>query len=122
MKKSVMFLILSLVLFGGARMARAEKKASTQSHASSVQTNWNSFKPETLSGTISIVGSKNKDIFVTSSDGIPYHFVVNKQTKIEIGGASASFEKLADKTGSQVAITFVARPQGNFAKSITVSS
>jgi hypothetical protein len=122
MKKSVMFLIASVVLFTGAGMARAEKKVSAHPRTTSVQANWNSFKPETLSGTLSLVGSKKKEIFLTSSDGTSYDFLVSGKTKIEIGGAPGSFEKLAGKTGSEATITFVPRPEGNFASRISVNA
>jgi hypothetical protein len=62
-----------------------------------------------------------KSVFVTGSDEVSYKFLVTNKTKIEIGGTTSSIEDLAGQTQKQVTITFVARRNGNFAQSISVS-
>lgn len=121
MKRLVMFLAAPFVLSAGKGMACIEKKAGTHPRTSRTKATWNSFKPETLAGIISMMESKKKEIFVTASDRIPHYFLVTRKAKIEICGVPSSFDQLTAQDGSQATITFIARPEGSFAKRISVS-
>ncbi len=79
-----------------------------------------SFKPETLNGTISIVKQHLEKVFLTSRK-IPYDFKITKSTKIKIDGSKSNFSQVADQTHEQASVTFIARADGNFAMSITVT-
>jgi hypothetical protein len=116
MKKFVLLLIVPLALLMGVQTATAQEKTTTREEA-----NWNYYRPETLNGTISMVEPGTKSVFVTGSDEVSYKFLVTNKTKIEIGGTTSSIEDLAGQTQKQVTITFVARRNGNFAQSISVS-
>lgn len=132
MKKLALILIIPFSLLLGAQVASAQKtpmapagkqmKASTQRPAATAKTTWDSFKPETLSGTISIIEPGKKSIFVTSSGGVSFHFLVTKRTKIQIGGTSSTIAQLADQAHEQATVTFTARARGDVASSISVSS
>jgi hypothetical protein len=77
-------------------------------------------KPESLSGTISSVDADKNLVVVSSSDGIPYNFVVSKGTKITAGGSKAKLSDL--QSGKQASVSFVAeKKRGNLAKSIEVT-
>lgn len=125
MKKFVLLLIVPFALLLGVRTASAQESTtappSTQRAAPSTRAMWNNFKPATLNGTISMVDPSEKSVFVTGSDGVSYKFLVTPKTKIEIDGTKSSLNELADQTQKQITVTFVARPNGNFASSITVS-
>ena len=116
MKKLVLLLIIPFALLLVVQPATAQQKAT-----SSVETNWNSFRPETLSGTITMVEPGTKAVFVMGSGEVSYKFLVTGKTKIAIAGTKASIDELANQAQKQVTITFVARPHGNMAQSISVS-
>ena len=115
MRKFVLLLILPVALLLGVQTATAQQKSTSAAEA-----NWNHFRPETLSGIISMVEPGTKTVFVTGSDEVSYKFLATKRTKIEIGGTASSFDELASQTQKQVTITFVARPNGNFAQNISI--
>ena len=117
MKKSVLLLILPVALLLGVQMAMARQKSVSPAEA-----NWDNFKPETLSGTISMVEPSAKTVFVTGSDNISYKFLITNKTKIEIGGTRSPLHELASQIQKPVSITFVARADGNFARDISISS
>ena len=116
MKKLVLLLIIPFALLLVVQPATAQQKAT-----SSVETNWNSFRPETLSGTITMVEPGTKAVFVMGSGEVSYKFLVTRKTKIEIAGTRASIDELANQTRKEISVTFVARPNGNVAQSISVS-
>lgn len=116
MRKFLLLLIVPLAVFLGAQTATAQQRTT-----SSVEANWNSFRPETLSGTISMVEPGTKAVFVTGAENVSYKFLVTNKTKIEVDGTASSIGALASQTNQQVIITFVARPNGNMAHSISVS-
>ena len=115
MKKSVLLLILPVALLVGAQMATAQQKSVSPAEA-----NWDNFRPETLSGTISMVEPSTKAMFVTGSDKVSYKFLITDRTKINIGGTASSLDELASQTQKPVSITFVARANGNVAQNISV--
>jgi hypothetical protein len=83
---------------------------------------WESFRPETLNGTVSIVEPGKKSIFVTTSGGVSYKFVATAKTKIQINGTPSSMDELAEQSDKEATVTFVARPKGDVAQRIAVSS
>lgn len=130
MKKLVLLLIVPLALLLGVRTASAQEtttpartqmKASSQRAAASAEALWNSYRPETLNGTVSLIDASEKSVFVTGSEGVSYKFLVTPKTKIEINGMTSSFDDLVDQTHKQITVTFVARRNGNFAQRISVS-
>lgn len=126
MKKLALLLIIPFTLLLGIQTASAKQKttapASMQRAASTAKANWNSFKPETLSGTITVIQPGKKSVYVTASDGVSFHFRVTPKTKIRINGTRSSMADLAEQAHNQATVTFVAWPKGDVAKSITVSS
>lgn len=126
MKKMALFLIIPCALLLGIQTAKAQQKMKTSANthpAASAQNNlWNSFRPETLSGTISIVAPGKKEMFLSSSSGASFEFIVTPKTKIKIGGTQSTIAQLADQVQKQATITFVARPKGDIAHSIKVNS
>lgn len=116
MKKLMLLLIIPFALLLVVPPATAQEKATTPA-----ETNWNSFRPETLNGTISMVEPGGKTLFVMGSGEVSYKFVVNEKTRIEVDGAKTSIENLGNQANKQVTVTFVARPSGNVAQSISVS-
>lgn len=120
MKKASLLLSVSLFLLFGAALASAQTMKSSTAGSSAAERNWNSFRPETLSGTVTLIDA-DQNLVVLTSDGIPYNFKVTKATKIEVAGSQASFNDLVSQTQKEASVTFIARPTGNVAKSITVS-
>jgi hypothetical protein len=132
MKNRISGLLMALALVRlGAMTLMAQDQPATQAQQSSAPAASSTkkpakggesyaAKPETLSGTISSVDAEKKLVVVSSSDGIPYNFVVGKGTKITAGGSKA---KLGDlQTGKQVSVSFVAeKKRGNMARSIEVT-
>ena len=131
MKKISLLLSVFLFLLIGTAMAGAQKAKSLAGQPSaakastvwthSVKTNWDSFKPETLGGTISMVDAQHNLVVITSHN-IPYDFKVNRATKIEIGGSKGTCKNLASQTQKEASVTFIARGDGDYLKSITVTS
>ena len=131
MKKLALLLIIPFSLLLGSQMARAQNKAkatasthmkaSTQRPTASANGMWDSFKPETLNGTISIIVPGKKEMFL-SADGGSYEFRMTPRTKIRINGTSSTIAQLADQANKQATVSFVAWPKGDIASSIKVSS
>lgn len=133
MKKLALLLIIPFALLLGTQTASAQNKtmtpasthkqmkASTQQSTAASKPMWNSFKPETLKGTISIVEPGKKSLFVSASNGVSFHFLVTGRTKIHINGTRSTIADLAQLAQKQATVTFVARPRGDVAQSITVS-
>lgn len=132
MKKMALFLIIPFTLLLGIQTANAQEnttapanthmKASSQRSASAASTMWNSFKPETLTGTISMIEPGQKEIFLSGSNGASFEFKLTPRTKIQIGGERSTIAQLAERAQNKATVTFVARPKGDIAHSITVSS
>lgn len=120
MRKLALLLIIPCVLLFGIQTASAQRSESPGSETT-VQARWSSYKPETIEGNISMVVVDQKLVVVTSSDGVPYNFVVTKRTKVQIGGTPSSFDDLTGQTHKQASVTFVPRRNGNIAQSISVS-
>ena len=116
MKKLVLLIIIPFALLLVVQPATAQMKAT-----SSVETNWNSFRPETLGGTITMVEPAEKAVFVMGSGEVSYKFLVTGKTNIEVNGTKASIDELANQTRKEISVTFVARARGNMAQSISVS-
>lgn len=120
MKKLVLLLIVPFALLLGAQTASAQKSATPRAGTSAAQAAWNSYQSETITGTISMIVVDQKMVVVESS-GIPYDITITKKTKIDINGTTSTFSDLVGQTQKQVTVTFVARPKGDFAQSISVS-
>lgn len=121
MKKLVLLLIVPFALLCGVQTASAQKTKSPRRATSTVLAEWNSYKPETIEGTISMIEVDQKLIIVEASGGVPFDLTVTPKTKIEINGTSATFDQLVEQTQKQATVTFVARPNGDVAQSISVS-
>lgn len=115
MKKLVLLLIIPFALLLSVQTATAQEKTTP------AEKNWNAYRAETMSGTISMVEPGTKSVFVKGSGDVSYKFLVTEKTKIEIEGSKASIEELGNQSNKQVTITFVARRNGNIAQSISVS-
>jgi hypothetical protein len=116
MKKFAMLLIVPFALLLAVQTATAQEKTT-----SPAEVNWNSYRAETLNGTISAVEPGTRSVFVMGPDEVSYKFLVTSKTKIEISGTTSSIEDLAGQTHKPIMVTFVARRTGNFAQSISVS-
>jgi len=132
MKNRISLLLTALVLvLLGAMTTMAQDQPAAQSQESSAPATTTAkkhakagasyaVKPETLSGTISSVDADKHLVVVSSSDGIPYDFMVGKGTKITAGGSKAKLSDL--QNGKQVSVSFVAeKKKGNLARSIEVT-
>ena len=120
MKRVSLLLSVSLVLLFGAAMASAQTTKKHVAQATAAERNWNSFRPETLSGTVSLI-DENQKLVVLTSEGVPYDFKVTKATQIQVGGSKATFNELLSQTEKEASVTFVARPDGNYLKSISIT-
>ncbi len=78
-------------------------------------------KPETISGTISMVDKDKKLLVLVSSQGVPYNFKVTSATRIKIGDKKAMIDQLAEQINKQVSVKFLPLLAGNAAQSIDVS-
>lgn len=121
MKKLALLLIVPFALMLGVQSASAQKSASPRRGTSAAQAAWNSYQPETITGRISMIVVDQKMVVVEASGGVPYDITITKKTKIEINGTASTFSDLMGQTQKQATVTFVARPKGDFAQSISVS-
>lgn len=120
MKKLAFLLVAAIVLLAGIQTANAQNTASLQSETTTRFT-WKTVKPETIQGTISMIVVDQNLVVVTANGGVPYDFTVTPKTKIQVGGTPSSFDGLADQVEKEASVTFIARPNGDFAQSITIS-
>jgi len=120
MKKLALLLIVPFALLLGVQTASAQKTKSPQTATSTVRTNWDSYRPETIQGEISLIEVDQKLVIVEVSGGVPYDITVTPKTRIEINGISSTFDDLVGQTQKQATVTFVARPNGDVAQSISV--
>ena len=77
-------------------------------------------KVETIRGTLSIVDSNEKLIFVKSSEGVTYDFHVTASTSITLGDRKLKFDELAEQIGKQTAVSFRPLHAGNMAVKIEI--
>lgn len=120
MKKLVLLLILPFALVLGVQTASAQKAKNPQSATNTVRAKWNSYKPETIEGRISII-DVNQKVMVVESSGVPYDITITGTTKIEVNGTPSNFNDLVGQTQKQAKVTFIPRPKGDIAQSISVS-
>ncbi len=120
MKKVSLLLCICMFLLMGAAMAGTHATKGSPAKASTVKMEWDSFKPETLHGTILLIDAPQKRVFITSRS-IPYEVKVTKATKIEIAGSKSNFSSLKGQTKKEASVTFIARAGGNYAQNITVT-
>ena len=98
--------------------APAAKKAATHAKAGGMAA---AVKPETISGTLSMVDASKKLVIVTVG-GVPYDFTVTPGTKITVGGSKAKLDDLSSSTSKQASVTFLAeKRRGNLARSIEIT-
>lgn len=71
---------------------------------------------------MSIIEPGKRSLFVSTSSGVSFHFVVTGRTRIRINGTPSTIAELAQQVQKQATVSFVARPSGDIAQSITVSS
>jgi hypothetical protein len=123
MKKILFLLVASIVVayFGisTVRAQETEKKEETPAAAEKPQAP--AVKPETLSGTLTMVAADKKLVVVTGSGGVPYNFNVTGATKIKLSGAKAKLADLSGATGRSATVKFLPEKHaGNIAQSIEV--
>jgi hypothetical protein len=121
MKKLALFLIVTFTVLGAVQVASARENTKSKSENTGMSM-WDSFKPETLKGKISIIEPGKKAVFLSAANGVSYQFLVTPKTRIQVAGAKTTIAQLADQANEHATVVFVARPQGDFARSITVSS
>ncbi len=134
MKKLALLLIIPCALLLVAQTASAQNKtmapasthkqmkATTQLPTVASRSMWDLFRPETVTGTMSIIEPGKRSLFVSTSSGVSFHFVVTGRTRIRINGTPSTIAELAQQVQKQATVSFVARPSGDIAQSITVSS
>ena len=118
MKKRIFpLLAVMLLAFWGGPCVVAQEEAP----AGKPEVKDEAVKPETLSGTISMVLTEQKLVVVVSSAKVPYNFKVTGGTRIKIGGKKARLADLAAQTSKTALVKFLPLRSGNVARSIEVS-
>jgi hypothetical protein len=77
-------------------------------------------KPETISGTLTIVGAEDKLIFVKAENGITYDFRIGPATKITAGEEKLKFDSLTEQVGKRVEVVFRPLKTGNAALTVDI--
>ena len=72
-------------------------------------------KVETISGTLTIVNSDEKTIYVTTGEKMTYDFKISPATKIAAGDRQLKFADLAGQIGKQIEVVFRPLRTGNAA-------
>lgn len=123
--KRMLLSFLSLALFVFSAMtpvaAQDAQAAGDAGAKPEKKVKYDTSKPETLSGTVSLVKADDKIVVVTSSAGVPFDFKVTGATKIKIGDQKGKLDDLAGAANKQASVTYMATRTGNVAKSIEVS-
>jgi len=78
-------------------------------------------RPQTVSGTISMVAAANHLVIVKDASGTPFDFRVGKFTKIDINGQKATLKQLSSEINNSVSVRFVPLVSGDLARAIKVS-
>ncbi|MEJ2007557.1 MAG: hypothetical protein P8Z30_05260 [Acidobacteriota bacterium] len=120
MKKLALLLIIPFALLLGVQTASAQRTKSPPASTSAERPNWNSYKPETIQGEITLIEVDKNLVVVEASGGVPYDITVTPKTRIEIDGLPATFDQLLGHTQRKATVTFVPRPTGDIAQSISV--
>lgn len=120
MKKLALLLIVPFALLLGVQTASAQKAKSPQTATNTVRAEWDSYKPETIEGRISMI-EVNQKVMVMDVSGVPYDITITGKTKIEINGTASTFNDLVGQTEKQATVTFVARRNGDIAQSVSIS-
>jgi hypothetical protein len=79
-------------------------------------------KPETLKGTISFIGSSDKEVTLTGADGTPYDFRVTSKTKVDLSGKRIETTQLPNEEHKEATVRFVPTANGNVAKNLNISA
>lgn len=120
MKKLAWLLIVPFALVLGVQTASAQKAKSPQQATNTVRAEWSSYNPETIEGTISMIIVDQK-VMVVEASGVPYDITITGKTKIEINGTPSTFNDLVGQTQKQATVTFLPRPDGDIAQSVSIS-
>lgn len=92
--------------------AKADRKATA-----AVRRAW---KPETLSGKISMVNADRRLVVVETPDGVPFDMVVTGKTRIQSGDQAVSLKELTQDRNKSVSVTFTPERRGDVAKTIEI--
>jgi hypothetical protein len=124
MKRTLLALLALLtVFFFGATWVVAQEKAEEKPAAAKAEekaVKAEAAKPETISGTISVVAADKKLVAITGSGGVPYNFKVTGSTRIKVGGKKAKLADLEGQSGKSASVKFLPLRSGNVAQSIEV--
>jgi hypothetical protein len=77
-------------------------------------------KPETISGTLTIVNVEEKTIFVKAENGITYDFKIGPATKVAAGDTKLKMEDLTGQIGKSIEVVFRPLKTGNAASTIEI--
>jgi hypothetical protein len=92
--------------------AKADQKATA-----AMRRAW---KPETLSGEISMVNADRRLVVVETTDGVPFDMVVTGKTRIQSGDQAVSLKELTQDTNKSISVTFTPERRGDVAKTIEI--
>jgi hypothetical protein len=76
---------------------------------------------EQLNGTISFIGSSDREVTLTGADGTPYDFCVTPRTKIDFSGKKIGTSQLPNEEHKQASVQFVPTAKGNMAQHVNIS-
>jgi hypothetical protein len=118
MKKALISLLaLVLLVFAGGLWAVAQEEAPAGEATEKAEV----AKPETISGTISMVDTQKKLVVLAGSGGVPFNFKVTGATRIKVAGKRAKLADLAGQTNKSASVKFLPLRSGNLTQSIEVS-
>ena len=78
------------------------------------------WRPETLSGKISVVNADRRLVVVETPDGVPYDMVVTGKTRIKSGDQAVSLKELTQDTNKSVSVKFTPERRGDVARTIEI--
>ncbi len=76
--------------------------------------------PETISGTIMMVVPEKDMLIITDSSGIPFNFLVDRQTRITLNGRRTKLAGLTSEINKSASVHFVPVRSGDIARSVVV--
>lgn len=123
--KSNIFIALAATALASFSMAYAKttvvKTANVKAAKANLQPTHAVWRPETLSGKITMVDPARKLVVLQGSDGVPFDMVVNRSTRIKSATGTLNWNDLNSDLNRNASIRFVPEGRGDIAQTITVT-
>jgi hypothetical protein len=109
---------LALLTLPAVAAVATDNAAQNQNSQAEARESW---PPETLTGTISMVDPSQHILVIKGHDGVPFDMVIGRSTRIESGNQRLSLSALSQDLNHQVTVRFTPEGRGDIARSVNLN-